>query len=46
MVKKKLMLKRDFDPLQLLSHVFSPIVNLMIHKFKKTLEKREKKHLF
>jgi hypothetical protein len=39
-------LSTDLDPLQLFSHVFSPIVNLMVHKLKKTLEKREKKHHF
>jgi hypothetical protein len=34
---------RDLNALQLFSHVFSPIVDLMVHKLKKTLEKREKK---
>jgi hypothetical protein len=35
-------IKSDLYPLQLFSHVSSPIVNLMVHKLKKkTLEKRE-----
>jgi hypothetical protein len=36
----------DLDSHQLFSHIFSIIVNLTVHKLKKTLEKREKKHLF